>query len=132
MIKITKTLATAKNLSAYTDEEAKVKAIFHKDARSFLKALAAELNLTRGTYDIRSNTAGIAVSGEVTLHADTLYVSARDALLGQGLGVLYRSCSGRKDYSGGNNHRISFRDLTDADVQARFIRECASLMSNPR
>jgi hypothetical protein len=39
-----------------------------------LKALADALRLSSGEFDLRSNKGGIAVSGEVTLHGDDLYV----------------------------------------------------------
>jgi nickel-dependent lactate racemase len=48
------------------DEEQKRR--FHSIARSRHKKLAAELALSVGTYHIRSNKAGIAVSGEITPH----------------------------------------------------------------
>ena len=52
---------------------------FHTIARSRLKNLAAELGLKPGSYDLRSNRAGIAVSGEITLHHDRIYRSASSA-----------------------------------------------------
>ena len=50
------------------------KEAFHRTARRQLKLLAAALGLPTGGFDLRSNKGGIAVSGEVTLHADHLYV----------------------------------------------------------
>lgn len=76
---------------------------FHSRARSFLRSLANDrFRLEPGAYDIRSNPAGIAVSGEVTLHTDTLYVQISADRLGMGA-IMYRKCSGRKDYTGGRN-----------------------------
>lgn len=46
---------------------------FHTMARSRLRRLAAELNLLPGSYDLQSNKAGVAVSGEVTLHHGCVY-----------------------------------------------------------
>ncbi len=46
--------------------DAQQKRRFHSTARSRLKKLAAELHLPAGSYDLRFNKAGIAVSGEVT------------------------------------------------------------------
>lgn len=54
------------NRSCSYDEQHKRR--FHTIARSRLKKLAAELNLPSGCFDLRSNKAGIAVSGEITLH----------------------------------------------------------------
>src|SRR3546814_18108394 len=54
------------------DEPAKK--LFHSDGRKALKRLADALRLAEGSYDLRSNKGGIAVSGEVPLHGDEVYV----------------------------------------------------------
>ena len=41
---------------------------FHAAARARLCKLAAELGLPAGSYDLRSNQGGVAVSGEIILH----------------------------------------------------------------
>jgi hypothetical protein len=50
--------------------DADAKDAFHRNARRQLKLLAAALGLPPAKFDLRSNKAGIAVSGEITLHAD--------------------------------------------------------------
>ena len=52
------------------DPEAK--RLFHCHARAQLLKLAEALGLEPGEFDLRSNEGGIAVSGEITLHADRL------------------------------------------------------------
>lgn len=89
------------NRVAY-DPEAKRQ--FHIHARRQLTALAATLNLSDDQYDLRSNEAGIAVSGEITLHADRLYVQVSQSAMGSNSGILFRSCDGRRDYVGGVNN----------------------------
>jgi hypothetical protein len=86
------------------DPEAKRK--FHIHARRQLSALAAALNLGGDQYDLRSNEAGIAVSGEITLHADRLYVQVSQSAMGSNSGILFRSCDGRRDYVGGVNNFV--------------------------
>ena len=54
------------------DETAK--ALFHSDGRKAMKRLADALGLTPDEYDLRSNKSGLANSGEITLHADFLWV----------------------------------------------------------
>ena len=44
--------------------------------------------------------AGTAVSGEITLHGDHLYVQVSQSALGSHSGILFRTCKGRKDYVG--------------------------------
>jgi hypothetical protein len=39
-----------------------------------MKALAKELQLEAGDYDVRSQRGGPAVSGEIILHTDSCYV----------------------------------------------------------
>lgn len=94
----------AEDICAYTDEGHEKKEAFHRAGRKFLKALATAAGLQPGQYDIRSNKGGIAVSGEVTLHADHAYVQLSESAMHRGGSVLYRTCEGRKDYTGGTNH----------------------------
>ena len=101
------------------DEEQKRR--FHSTARSRLKKLAAELELAPGSYDVRSNRAGIAVSGEVTLHHDHLYVQVGQFGLSSGHGILIRACKGRKDYTGGPNHFLPLSKLDDIPALAAAI-----------
>jgi hypothetical protein len=102
------------------DPEAK--RLFHTHARRQLLALAAALGFAEGDFDLRSNEAGIAVSGEVTLHADRLYVQASQPATGSDTGILFRSCEGRRDYVGGRNNFASLDLLHRPDELAALIR----------
>jgi hypothetical protein len=104
---------------AYDDD---AKRQFHLHARRQLHRLAGALGLAPGTYDLRNNEGGIAVSGEITLHADHLYVQACQPATGSDTGVLYRSCEGRKDYTGGPNNFASLDLLNDVAVLATQVR----------
>jgi hypothetical protein len=84
---------------------------FHRLGKQVLKAIAEEMGLQSGSYDIRSNLGGVAVSGEITLHGESIYIQF--SLGGSDLEVLYRSCNGRKDYTGGANHWMRWDDLCD-------------------
>src|SRR5262245_42343824 len=57
--------------------DGEAKRAFHNHARRRLKELADALGLAPQSYDLRSNAGGIAVSGEVTMHADHVYVQER-------------------------------------------------------
>lgn len=72
------------------DEEQKRR--FHSTARSRLKKLASELQLAVGSYDIHSKRAGIAVSGEITLHHNRFYLQVGQFGLSSGHGILIRTC----------------------------------------
>jgi len=80
--------------------------------------IATALGLEPGSYDLRSNQAGIAVSGEITL-----YVQVSQSAMGYHSGVLFRTCKGRKDYVGGPNNFASLDLLNRPDELAHWIRE---------
>lgn len=95
---------------------------FHSDARKRLKSLAVELGFPPGSYEIRSNLGGIAVSGEVILHHDAVYIQICQPATGRDTGIMIRSCRGHHDYVGSRNH---FEPL------ARLTRRRASLDPPP-
>jgi len=72
--------------------DAYAKEAFHRNARRRLKQLADALGLPPDAYDLRSNRGGVAVSGEITLHADRVYVQASQPATGHDTGVLFRLC----------------------------------------
>lgn len=63
----------------------------------------------------------IAVSGEVTLHHDHVYVQVGQFGLSSGHGILIRACKGRKDYTGGPNHFLPLSKLDDIAALAAAI-----------
>jgi hypothetical protein len=103
------------------DPEAK--RLFHRHAQRQLKALAAALGLTDDQYDLRSNEAGPAVSGEITLHAPWLYVQVSQSAMGPNASILFRSCRDRHDYIGGVNNFAPIDLLHRPAELARRIRQ---------
>jgi hypothetical protein len=100
------------------------KAAFHRQARVRLKELADAMGLAEGSYDLRSNRGGPAVSGEITLHGEGVYVQASQPVAGSVVtGLLIRSCEGRGDFSGGPNHFASLNALDDPRRLARHVRD---------
>ncbi|NDD54941.1 hypothetical protein EBZ39_13935 [bacterium] len=93
---------------------------FLKMARQLAKMTADALGLATGDRDIRVNKAGIAVSGEVTLHSDSLYVQFGQGMMGNTF--LCRSCKGRKDYTGGMNNFYRWEDLRDFGRFVDFLK----------
>lgn len=94
---------------------------FHREAKKVLKELASELGLSSTDYDLRSNKGGIAVSGEVTLHTETIYVQISQSVMGERGQVLYRTCKHRRDFSGGTNNFVPVREL--AKVKTFYERQ---------
>lgn len=125
-ISVPAALLSTGDYNAYNESNEKRKNGLHSKGKTFLKALAAELGLGPKDYDLRSNLAGIAVSGEVTLHGDHIYVQIAESCIGpRGLSVLFRGCKNRKDYSGYSNNHVSMSDFnTDQErLIARVKRE---------
>ncbi len=72
---------------------------FKKDSKKFLRDAAKQLELIKGSYDIRYNEGGIACSGDAILHSDGLYLHLND------FGFYWRVVKGRKDYKGEYNRQ---------------------------
>lgn len=98
------------------------KRAFHTEASRSLRDLARELGLSRADYDLRSNKAGQAVSGEVTLHAERIYVQISNPFTA-GSEILYRRVSGRSDYHGGRNHYATIAEINDPALLAAKIQK---------
>lgn len=96
------TLVSLARCSGYNEEN---KAKFKKLSLSFMRKLAKYLNLPKGSYSIRFNPGGIAVSGDAILHHDSFYVWLND------FGGCWRTCKGQKDYTGGTNNHFGRKDL---------------------
>jgi hypothetical protein len=99
-----------------------VKQRFHTAARARLRRLATTLRFPLGSFDLRSNLGGIAVSGEITLHHDDVNIQVWQPASGADSGILIRTCQGRRDYTGGRNHLAPLRLLDDALTLAAQVR----------
>lgn len=95
---------------------------FHATARARLRQLVAELRLPAGRFDLRSNQGGIAVSGEITLHDEQIYVQVCQPATRADTGILIRICRDRRDYSGGANHFAPLSLLDDIPALAAQVR----------
>src|SRR5271165_6273454 len=60
----------------------------------------------------------IAVSGEITLHHERLYVQVCQPATGSDSGILIRSCKGRADYTGGPNNFVPLSCLDNIEALA--------------
>lgn len=99
---------------------------FHRLAKRQLKKLADAMGWSKGEYDLRSNMGGIAVSGEIILHHEDLYIQASQSLMGSDKGLMIRTCEGRKDYTGGRNHFASLTKLDD-EHRAALVKFCTQI-----
>ena len=106
------------NEAPYNSE---TKAAYLKLGTKLLRALARELQLPRGTYDVRTSEGGIAVPGECILHSDHLYLQICDSYSAPGPAIMYRTCKDRKDYCGGVNNWAEVSRLDDLTDFASFL-----------
>lgn len=128
---MTKLETKLKNLSDisirdYSYADPAKKDLLHSRAKMLLKELAASLKLEPGSFEIRSNKGGIAASGEITLHADNLYVQVYQPCVSPRLKLqfLIRGCRGRNDYQGLRNREMD----VDRSAVGTLILECRSAM----
>ncbi|MGI8841063.1 MAG: hypothetical protein ACR2F8_09850 [Caulobacteraceae bacterium] len=98
------------------------KSRFHRAARVRLRQLALALRFAPASYDLRSNLGGMAGSGEITLHHDALYIQVSQSAMGGDMGVLIRTCRGRRDYTGGQNNFVPLSMLDDIPALATRVR----------
>lgn len=87
---------------------------YQRLGRRILKEIAEKLNLKKGEFDIRFNPGGIACSGDHVLHSDKIYLALHDNI---GFGSFYyRTCKGRKDFTGGYNRNVAWRDFLEMGI----------------
>ncbi len=95
------------------------KDLFHQKACYFLKQLIGDLNMS--VFEVRSNKAGPGVRGDITLHTPSFhvtFVASRYGLTNEV--VMFRSCKGMRDFSGGTNQWTTIKKAGGADFQARL------------
>lgn len=100
------------------------KRLFHSEGRAAMRRLADALALDEGSFDIRSNKGGPAVSGEVILHGEDVWVQLSLGLYGPEREVCFRRVRDRRDHVGDRNLWASVRELLEPDrFAARISRE---------
>ena len=101
-----------------------LKLAFLNEARRMLRVLAERLGLRPSQYDLRTNEGGVAVSGEVTLHSDHLYIQISQTIPDKG--ILFRTCDGRQDYSGHQNNFAKVDQLSPNNIDG-FVEKIAAM-----
>jgi hypothetical protein len=95
---------------------------WHRLGQGLARALALKMGLE--DYSIRSCKGGPAVTGEIVLHADWIYIQFGISCFDGKTEFMYRTCKGLKDYTGGMNRWMAFDKLLDLDKVAAKIMEC--------
>ena len=84
------------------------KSEFKKLSTKLLRALAASVS-----GKVSYNPAGIACSGDASLHSETLHVFFN---ADSGMGICGRTCKGASDYQGGPNRWFPFSRLAETGM----------------
>lgn len=128
MLHVNQQLAHLRDVNGYTEAAASYKEYFHTEGKKFLHDVAKAVGIPTGTYEVRNNKGGMAVSGEVTLHSDRIYVQLQESSLHDGIDVLFRTVKNRGDYVGGANHRIPLSYIAEDGIERLdFIRRLQNL-----
>jgi hypothetical protein len=104
---------------------------FHYYGAKLLRSLAVKIGLERGTHHVRSNMGGDAVSGEIYLRHDKLYMWITQSFIGPDVLITYRACNGRKDHRGEENNTIIVADLIDDNCLSPFVAHCQRIINRP-
>ena len=110
-------LAIATELARAAGYNEEGKAHFKRFALNVLRGIARDLALPKETYSIRFNAGGIAVSGDAILHHDRFYLTMGE------MGVMWRTCKGQKDYTGGANRWACSRFFAGFETSTRTVPE---------
>lgn len=102
--------------------DAAAKDLFHADGRRAMHKLAAALRLPDASYSIRSNRSGPAVSGEITLHGEEVWVQLSLGALGPENEVSFRRVRGRDDHLGDRRRFAAIRELLNPERFAERVR----------
>jgi hypothetical protein len=106
------------------------KEAFHKKWKKILRQIATkDLGLVKGAFDVRSCKGGPAITGEVILHTDTVYVQVCEGFSGEGLQCMYRSCVGRASHRHGPNRWMPATMLVEQREAALALIRAAMDMS---
>ena len=92
-----------------------------RGGKLILKKLAKILELPKDSYEIRINKGGGAVSGDVILHGENVYINLSQ-FCNKTL-FMWRYCKGMKDYSGGVNRWESWNSLLNLEKFAEKIKQ---------
>ena len=102
--------------------DAPAKDLFHADGRRAMQKLATALALSDSSYSIRSNRSGPAVSGEITLHGEEVWVQLSLGALGPDYEVSFRRVTGRDDYASDRRRFATIRELLNPERFAERLR----------
>ena len=97
---------------------------WHRLGRGLAKTLAEKMGMPKGSYKITSCKGGPAVSGEIVLHSDWLYVQFGISCFGGETQFMFRTCDGKWDFTGGMNRWMAFDKLADLNKVAAKLLEC--------
>ena len=96
-----------------------------KMGKAALRKVAEAMGLSKADYRVDYNPGGIAVTGEVMLHTDFVYVQICHGFGHSPVTILIRACKGRKDYCGLDNNYLSVHALENPKGMAETLMDLA-------
>ena len=115
-------MAEGDPINGYSVDGATGKRYFLNTGALILADLASLIGPILGQYEIRKNPAGPAVSGDVILHADHLYVCFSQDSNAE-WGFYWRTCDSRTDYEGHKNRWMPWSALENRGQVAEEMRK---------
>ena len=119
LLKFTKTMYLWEQENYIPNHDSGQKDAFGRWGQAFLKQVAKDCEMKVNSYTVRYNKAGPACTGDLTLHHTNVYISFNGDLICRW--ILYRSCKGQKDYTGGMNQQAYWRDMQTEEGYNTFI-----------
>lgn len=113
---LVKFLRLRQSIQGYQDGPKKE---FHRLGHKLAVSLARGMGLKPDQYEIRHMEGGIAVTGEIVLHSDSIYIQLSDVEFG----MLYRKVKNRKDYTGERNCWMPWRQFADLGSVIGHLRD---------
>jgi len=95
--------------------------VLHRDASRFLRRIASDLHLSDADVTLRLHKDSAKVAGSISLHSDSLCVLVANAKHRPGISIVYRSCRGRDDHSGGSDNFVSLAQIASDAGYRNFI-----------
>lgn len=111
----------AEDVHGYTPAAAAHKEKFHLGCKNFLVALGREMGLRAEHYNLTVNAGGMAISGEVSLHADRLHMWMTHDVDEDGTHLLYRKCRSRDHFGDAPTAVVWLADLKDPAKQRALV-----------
>ena len=124
--------ARSECIRGYTERESEIKARWLRIGGEILAELAGMVGYAPGEFDIRVNPGGPAVSGNVYMQTDRIFVALGQTVLGTDMGFMWRTCRNREDSEGLDNRWMPWETLAIPEKVAAAMRHAVHACQHGR